>query len=96
MEENKAPESVPYIIHEGAMARLERTIKRLWILCIVIFISLVGTNAYWIWYENQFEDIVMTQEGTTDGGGNVSLNGVASGDINYYGESEANNTGKTP
>lgn len=56
--------SVPYIVHEGMLARQERTIKRLWVLCIVIFLCFVGSNAAWIVYENQFE-VVETSE-TTD------------------------------
>ena len=53
---------IPYIAFESATSRQERTIKRLWILCIILIISLIGTNAGWIWYENQFEDVVVTQE----------------------------------
>ena len=57
------PETIPYIVHEDQMARQERHIKRLWILCIIIFIALIGTNAGWIWYENQFiDEVVVTQE----------------------------------
>lgn len=85
------PETIPYIVHEDQMARQERHIKRLWILCIIIFIALIGTNAGWIYYENQFEDIVITQDGEADSNGNVTLSGVGSGSIYNYGESEANN-----
>lgn len=53
---------VPYIVHESIMARMERMIKRLWILCILLVLLLVGTNAAWIVYENSFEDIVVTQD----------------------------------
>ena len=53
---------IPYFCHEGDMARAERTIKRLWILCIILIILLVGTNIAWIVYENSFEDIVVTQD----------------------------------
>lgn len=49
--------------YEGMMSRQERTIKRLWILCIVIFLAFVGSNAGWIWYENQFiDEVTVTQE----------------------------------
>ena len=66
---------IPYFCHEGDMARAERTIKRLWILCILLIILLVGTNAAWIYYENSFEDVVtVTQEADTDGGGNAYVN----------------------
>lgn len=53
---------VPYIVHESEMARLERIIKRQFILIIIAICFLVGTNAYWIWYENQFEEVVNTTE----------------------------------
>ena len=32
---DKAPASVPYVVHESAMARAEREKKRLWIALIV-------------------------------------------------------------
>lgn len=87
MEEER---TIPFIAHESEVSRLERVIKRLWILCIIIFVALIGTNAGWIYYENQFQDIVMTQEATTDSGGNASVNGVAVGDI-YYGTGQTDN-----
>lgn len=71
-EEQERPPSVPYIVHEGAMAREERTIKRLWILCIIMFVALVVTNAGWMYYENQFIDVVDESiETSTEGGGNA-------------------------
>lgn len=51
---------VPYIVFEGEMARLERIIKRQFILILVSICFLVGTNVYWIWYESQFQDVVTT------------------------------------
>ena len=45
-----APESVPYIVHEASMARMERQIKRLWITVLVLIVMLVATNGAWIWY----------------------------------------------
>ena len=53
---------VPYIVHESEMARLERIIKRQFILIIIAICFLVGTNAYWIWFESQFEEVVTTTE----------------------------------
>lgn len=81
--------AVPYIVHEGEMARAERHIKRLWILCIIIFLALIATNAGWIWYESQYEDLVLTQEVEQDageGGMNNFRGNVVGGD--YYGETE--------
>lgn len=86
MDENKV---IPYIVFESATARQERTIKRLWILCIILIVSLLGTNAGWLWYEKQFEDVVVTQEveATADGSSDLNLNTVG-GDY-YGGESES-------
>lgn len=81
--------NVPYIVHESSMARMERTIKRLWILLILMAFFLVGTNMAWIIYENQFEDVVTTQEvtqHTTDGDNNF-----AGGDLIGNAEGKNNN-----
>lgn len=80
---------VPYIVHESDMARLERTIKRLWILLLIVIVLLVGSNIAWIVYENQFEEVVTTTqevEQDTDGGGN---NIFVGGD--NYGEAKSKN-----
>lgn len=72
---------VPYIVFEGEMARLERIIKRQFILILVTICFLVGTNVYWIWYESQFEDVVTTtqdvhQKVDTDNGDAIINDGV--------------------
>lgn len=60
----KTPKDVPYIVHEGAVARLERVIKRMWVLVLSLIILLFVSNAAWIWYCSQFEDVetTITQE----------------------------------
>ena len=50
-------EPVPFIVHEGTMARAERTAKRLWITILLLIVLLVGTNGMWIWYCNQWETV---------------------------------------
>ena len=76
---------------ESVTARFERTIKRLWILALVLVGLLLATNAGWIWYESQFTEIVteVTQEAEADGSGNAVINGDKAGAV-IYGESEAN------
>lgn len=73
---------VPYIVHEGDMARQERTIKRLWITSLVAIILLVATNAAWIWYESQWQvvETTTTQEVTQDA--ENGTNNFAGGDMN--------------
>ena len=58
----KKPQSVPYIVHEGDMSRLERQLKRLWIVVLVLIFMLVGSNCAWLWYESQFETVESTAE----------------------------------
>lgn len=83
----QAPESVPYIVHESAMARAERTAKRLWITILVLIFLLVGTNCAWLWYESQFEEVTTTTyEADATDGGNAVING--DGSVNINGESE--------
>lgn len=76
---------VPYIVHEGIVARQERTIRRLWILCILTLILFVGSNILWICYEAQYQTSVVTQEVTQDSsnGSNTFVGG------DYNGETES-------
>ena len=71
---------VPFIVHESDMARLERTIKRLWILLILMLVVIVGGTIAWVVYEKQYEDVVITTEQEADNG---STNYAVGGD--YYG-----------
>ena len=77
--EKRNLEPVSYYVHEEMMARQERIIKRLWILCIIIFIAFVLSNAAWIYYESQWEVTKTTttttsQEVDQDSGDNGSNN----------------------
>lgn len=60
----QTPKDVPYIAHESAVARLERVIKRLWVLALVLIVLLAASNAAWILWESQYETIetTITQE----------------------------------
>jgi hypothetical protein len=80
---------------EIVVAMFERTIKRLWVLCIILIALLALTNGAWIWYESQFEDtITTTVDADQDGNG---VNVVGGGDVNYGAESKDNNNpDKTP
>lgn len=37
-----------------AVARLERVVKRMWVLVLSLVILLLVSNAAWVWYESQF------------------------------------------
>lgn len=77
--EEKVCNSVPFAVYESAMTRAERNFKRMWVLIIILLALFVGTNAAWIWYESQFEEIEIVQE-NEDGYNNFIGN---DGDITY-------------
>lgn len=52
---------IPYYIAEGMADRQALTIKRLWIMCILLIVLLVGTNVLWLWYESQWEYVETTE-----------------------------------
>ena len=63
------------------MARMERTIKRLWIVVLVLIILLAASNGAWIYYESQMETVETYQDvwQEADGFGNNQFIG---GDFN--------------
>ena len=90
--ENSRNDAVPYIVHEGEMARMERVNGRLWVIVILLIIALLATNGAWIWWANQwetFEETTVTQDVNSDNGGNANLNG----DVNIYGSGSTDSNG---
>lgn len=71
------------------VAIMERQVRRLFAIIIALVILLFVTNVGWIIYESQFDKVIITQDGTTDSGGDVTLSGVNKGDI-HNAESEPN------
>lgn len=88
-EERKKNDSVPYIVHESIMARMERAQKRLFILCLVIFLFFVGSNCAWLWYESQFQYVETTEQQVTQDTGENGYNNFVGGD--YIGDTEGSN-----
>lgn len=62
MEENS---NVRYAIDSFIMLQ-EKTIRRQWIVIILLILVAVGSNLAWIYYESQFAEEVTTQEVTQD------------------------------
>lgn len=81
---DKETATIPYFVAEGMFDRQSATIKKLWIMCILLIVLLVGSNIAWIYYESQFDDFVVTQE-SDDGYNNFIGN---DGDI-YNGEADS-------
>lgn len=55
-------------------AMAERTIKRLWILIVILVLLLFGSNLAWIVYESSFIDTVVTQTADSGQGGTATIN----------------------
>ena len=77
-------------IHEMYSAILERTIRRLWILVIILIAALVLSNAGWIYYESQFEDKVVTETVEAESESGNALGIIGNENEVDYGESESN------
>ena len=81
--------SVPYIVHEGDMSRLERMNRRWFITSIVLLLLLAGSNIAWLMYESQFEDKTTyeqeVEQDASDGGSNQFIGG------DYNGKAESEN-----
>lgn len=73
--------------YEAAVALAERTIKRLWIMCILLLAALIISNVAWIIYEASYTDEIITTTTTTyssdaTDGGNAISNGNGSVTVN--------------
>lgn len=67
--------------HDRESAFAERTVKRLWVLVILLAVLLVGTNAYWIYNESQYEDVVTTTTQDVTQTNDVGNNNFVGGDV---------------
>ena len=74
MEDNKL--IVPFAAFEVAILRLERANRRLIVVIALLIALLFGTNAAWLWYESQWEDVTttITQDLDASDGGDAIIN----------------------
>lgn len=95
-KEAHSPESVPYIVHESSMARMERQIKRLWIALIVAIALLFASSAIftWAWMQYDYTSEETIVDVNSDDGGNANYIGN-DGDI-VNGESDRTETDENP
>ena len=94
----QAPESVPYIVHESSMARMERQIKRLWIALIVSVALLFASSAMftyaWLQYDYSSEEIIVEQD--AQDGGNANYIGNDGDIVNGLPESDSTEAETNP
>lgn len=83
---------VSFAAHEADMTRMERANRRVWILCIILIVALIGSNAGWLYYESQFEvvttDTQKVEQEVDTGEGDATVIGI--GDYNGEGETDSN------
>lgn len=84
-------EQLSFAAHEADMTRMERANKRVWILCIILIVTLIGSNAGWLYYESQFEYVETSsqevEQEVDTGEGDATVIGIG----DYNGEGEADN-----
>lgn len=94
-DNKKKPDKVDFYLYDEAMARAERHTHRWMVAFFAAFVALVISNAIWIWYESQYEDVVTATQTVTQDTGNGSgannFNGdFYGGDYNGKADSEEN------
>ena len=67
--------TVPYIVHESAMARNERHIKRLVIALIVAVVMIVLSNLAWLYLWNSYEYVGDSETVSVEGDGTANYIG---------------------
>lgn len=95
------PKDVPYIAFEGAQARMERTISRLFKVIAILIVALFLSNALWLyaWMQYDYADSDFeTLDTVTVDAGNGTANYIGNdGDItNGADNGNAENAKKNP
>lgn len=64
----KTPESVPYMVHEEAMVRNERNVRRIVVALIVSIALIFASNACWLyaWCQYDYESYEITADGDSN------------------------------
>lgn len=74
-------EQIPYIVHEGAVSRMERVNKRLIAIIVLLIVLLVSSNIAWMVYESQFEmcNVEQDVDQENEQGNNIFVGGDLNG-----------------
>lgn len=84
--------TVPYIVHESAMARNERHIRRLVIALIIAFVMIVASNLAWLYVWNSYEYVGDSETTYSQDGEGVNI----MGDSNNYGTEVSSEENQVP
>ena len=74
-------EQIPYIVHEGAISRMERVNKRLIAIIVLLIVLLVSSNIAWMVYESRFEmcNVEQDVDQENEQGNNIFVGGDLNG-----------------
>lgn len=76
---------VPYIVHEGVLARMERQLKRLFIVVIILIAALILSNGAWLYSWLQYDYSSGTEIWAEQDGRGINV--VGGGDVRFGPES---------
>ena len=62
--------TIPGFFHEADMARMERSIRRAWIIAVIAVILMFLTNAFWIYEWCSYDEVITDVE--IDGGDGIA------------------------
>ena len=83
--------SIPYVVHEATVTRLERINTRLWVVILILIFALIASNLAWVIYEKQFDvvgkNVEIECQQDSDG-----INIVSRGNVSYGTESQNQNS----
>ena len=81
--------NVPFIVHEGCMVRMERTIRRLMVALVVAIMAVFMSNLMWLYAWMQY-DYVGEESTVTVDTGNGPANYIGNDWEVNHGEGESN------
>lgn len=58
--------TVPYIVHESSIARMERANKRLVIALVIAVLTIFASNATWLYVWNQYDYVGDSEDNTIE------------------------------
>ena len=82
----QAEATISRYAYESTIVTFESTVKRLWIVILILILLLAGSNAAWIYYESQWEVVETYQEVEQEADGNGTNNFIGG---NFYGTADS-------
>lgn len=75
-------------LYEAQIERSEKNAKRWFVLCLVLIGTLIFTNIGWLYYESQYDSVVVTQDAHS-GEGDANVIGAGVGNLIFGGSEPA-------